>query len=818
MKLLCLLLTALAAAASAAGAAEYALDNGYIALRGSGGVVRDVRVDPTGSGNYGPTLLREVYAGELPEPADTPHRVNDNTVIVNNVRVYSNPREVGQIRHDTAVRLERDATLGQLFSVETNGMAAVSAYLATWNSRVSAATITLRAAGPDGPMVAQRRFENVLDNSWVTLLFPAVDKGTYYVEMSDPRGPIGWWTSLAGPKAGIMYENGAPVDLGSRAFRAKVFDVFPARVRISLVGPKLFAEAEPDEPRRSFVWKASAPFVRDGFEVRDPKQVAFRRFYTDTGQYMPAAQLKRRDSGLAMKASKWVHASGNAGADAQFALDDGRLEWEIESDSLTLRLGRDFAMTVLPASDRVPEYYPEFYSSDRMFDHALNTFFYDRAFTWPVEGLNPDWFEWMALIHFWNYRPGCLEYWRERLLTCRMGDDGYVYTWGDNIGWPFPDNEQYDTRHFTTNPNLILATYRYYAWTKDRRFLMDNAARVRAAMRFMLEELKGSQGIIVLPDKDHGGTPDDVASNYWDNLPFGGQSAYENAYFYASLGAMASVETALGNLDAARVYNDLRAKCREQYNRLFWNDQAGRYVGCIDRNGVTRDYGFTFVNMEAAAYGLADTAQVRRIYRWMESEKTASGKLDTYSRFRFAPRVNTIDCSEWWYLNGQGEIPAQPFDTHLENGGAILYTSGYDIMARARYLGADNAFRRLREILDRYQEPDALCGGAPLRYGEVNGWQVGTDVPFPESGLAPASFLHAFLGIQATAEGLSITPNLPSALRFAGVRNLRYRGLMLDVRVTPTSVRIRCEDPGHFIDVERTISPGDTFLFTDLES
>ena len=798
---------------------EYILENGYVSLSASDGVIENLRVDPTGAGNYGPVLARAIYVGEYPQQtADIPYDVTEDTVTFKNVRVYSNPREVGVIDSDTAVRLRNGRTLGQEFTVDTNGMSSVSIRVPTWGSTMSAMSAKVCKDGPEGTVVAEKRLHNIDDNSWQSITFPAQDKGTYYIEISDPRGPVGWWTSLEGPRVGRMYENGSVVDPGARAFRAKVYDVFPAQVKISAVGPKLFASAEPDKAERKFKWRVVTPFVRDGYETRDPTKMPFSRFYSDTGQYMPIAQLKRRsDIGFGMKADKWVTATGNGEADVTFGLEDGTMDWEIGADALTLVLGRSLAVTVKSHPEPLPDYYPAFYSSDASLDRSLNSFFYDRAFSWPLGGVNADWFEWMALIHFWNYRPGSLEYWRHRLLTYTIGEDGYVYTWGESKGWPFPDNEKYDTRHFTTNPNFVLACYRYYAWTKDIDFLERNLSRIRAAMEFMLSDLGGRNGIVVLPDKDHGGTPDDVPSNYWDDLPFGGKSAYVNAYFYGALGAMASIESAVGNTDKAKEYNELRAKCHKAYNESFWNDAAGRYVGCIDENGVVRDYGFTYVNMEASVYGLPDKAQVERIYHWMEQERTWSGKIDTYSRFRFAPRANTIDCSDWWYLNGKAEIPSQAFDTHLENGGAILYTSGYDIMARAKHLGADNALRRLKAILARYEEPDRLCGGPPLRYREANGWQVGTDVPFPESGLVGASFLHAFLGIQATDEGLLITPNLPSQLEFAGVRNLHYRGVMLDVRVTSDSVEIECDDPEHKLKVRRTIVPGEGYLFTRLE-
>ncbi len=118
---------------------------------------------------------------------------------------------------------------------------------------------------------------------------------------------------------------------------------------------------------------------------------------------------------------------------------------------------------------------------------------------------------------------------------------------------------------------------------------------------------------------------------------------------------------------------------------------AGRFAGCVDNDGARHDYGFTFVNMDAAAYGLADPEQVRRIYHWMEKKPTASGKRDTYSRWVFAPRACTefnppsgifnspasfppVRKHAWWFFGWR----ATNYDDQCQSGGAILYTSYYD--------------------------------------------------------------------------------------------------------------------------------------------
>jgi hypothetical protein len=170
----------------------------------------------------------------------------------------------------------------------------------------------------------------------------------------------------------------------------------------------------------------------------------------------------------------------------------------------------------------------------------------------------------------------------------------------------------------------------------------------------------------------------------------------------------------------------------------------------------------------------------------------------------------------WWI----GPYAGEGFDSQVQNGGATLFLSYYDIMARTRYLGADNAWKRFTEILDRYSKPDHLCGGTPLFMGEVaqggpglSSGSVGTEGEFPESGLVPVSFLYAFLGIDSDIAGLKIRPNLPKALTYAGVRNLRYRGRMYDIRVTNYNVSIDCISSGSRQHIEKHLAPGQVFRF-----
>lgn len=181
------------------------------------------------------------------------------------------------------------------------------------------------------------------------------------------------------------------------------------------------------------------------------------------------------------------------------------------------------------------------------------------------------------------------------------------------------------------------------------------------------------------------------------------------------------------------------------------------------------------------------------------------GPADIYSAWRFAPRASTRR-NDFWYTFGWSGVETD-YGDQVQDGGTALYISGFDIEARAR-LSADDAWERLLAILERAEEPDRLCGGGPLSRGErpqaMLPGQVGVDVPFPESGLAPNAVLPAFFGLDPRPEGLVIRPNLPGALEFLEVDRLRWRDTVLRVRVEPRKITVTTDD----VALEATVEPG----------
>jgi hypothetical protein len=555
--------------------------------------------------------------------------------------------------------------------------------------------------------------------------------------------------------------------------------------------------------------------------------VPFYRFFTDNLRYMPVEQLKRwpyRDGRyeLSFDGAKWIEADGTGAFDLRFAAPDLGLAWQLDGTQTSLLLtsqpqtgdgawqaGLDLELRA--RDDALPEDWPRFALPGAKATAEANRFFYERAFTWPGVWGGAAWFEWDAVTRAWQLGEH-LPAMARMLRDYPISDEGYVHTWGATAGWPFPDTSKYDTRHFDTNARFILACWRYAAWTGDPGFLTHQAERVRRAMDYQLTVLHGQDGLLVAASKDGDGKHGGVGNNYWDILPFGHLDAYANSLWYASLEGMAQIEELLASAGGAQTtapvrtpawYRGLAAKARQAYNATFWDEAAGRYIGCVDIDGGRHDFGFTFVNLEAMAYGLADEAQVKRIYHWMEAEPTSSGKASTLHNPRWNPdkgKLDDVPQDPWWFFGWHGT----PYGDQCQDGGAILYTSFYDLMARSRFLGADNAWSRWQAILGRVNEPDRLCGGPPLFHGEqpqqLPPGSVGVDVPFPESGLVPCWLLYGVLGVDATSQGLVIRPNLPAGMPWAEVDNLGYHGLPLTIRATRDEVTITCHAVGHELD------------------
>jgi len=379
----------------------------------------------------------------------------------------------------------------------------------------------------------------------------------------------------------------------------------------------------------------------------------------------------------------------------------------------------------------------------------------------------------------------------------------------------------FDTRHTINNPIYILACKLYFNWTGDIEFLKETINKMRMALLYQMKVMGGEKyNCIVNPWIGHDGLPGfqregknkkfaighGIGNNYWDLLPFGGYDLYATNQYYASLLAMAEIEEAILNHPEWNVPTgalsfdpkELRKHAdmvREKARETFWDTQKGRFFACIDTAGNPHDYGFTFLNLDAIWYGIASLEQSKQIMSWITGERIIEGDTSTGKdiyKWRFAPRATTLR-NEDWYIFCWTNPEKIEWGKQIQDGGAVLGFSFYDLWARLKIISPDNAWERLREIADWEKKVKEF--GGYRKYYEVKNPEntlqgcgtpggLGIDCEFYESSLVPSIFIYGFLGIIPKPDKLEITPRIPKSLKFIEVENILYRNSVLNVRAT----------------------------------
>ncbi len=390
----------------------------------------------------------------------------------------------------------------------------------------------------------------------------------------------------------------------------------------------------------------------------------------------------------------------------------------------------------------------------------------------------------------------------------------------------------YDSRHTINNPILILGSYHYFNWTRDIAFLRENINRMRMALMYQQTVMGGLEHhLIRVPWAGHCGGPGwtttedgekiihsgkGMGNNYWDLLPFGGDDFYATFQYYAATLAMADIEAAVRAhpewdiplgvlaLDPDSLWTHAQAVKRTA-NERFWNDETGRFYPSITREGKKFDFGFTFVNLEALWYGIAEQPKAESILSWIRGERIVEGDTATGEdiyHWRFGPRATTKRNVEW-YKFVWTHPEHIPWGGQVQDGGAVLGFTFYDLWARLHHVGPDDAWKRLGEILDWQREVDE-AGGYRAYYGETDrgttlqgggtAGGLGIDFEFFESSMLPAIVPLGFMGIQARPDGLHIAPKLPEACPEMTVMDMNYAGTCMNITTRNDAIILLLKD------------------------
>ncbi|MBX3745755.1 MAG: hypothetical protein KF833_10655 [Verrucomicrobiae bacterium] len=385
-----------------------------------------------------------------------------------------------------------------------------------------------------------------------------------------------------------------------------------------------------------------------------------------------------------------------------------------------------------------------------------------------------------------------------------------------------------DSRHNINNAAYLQACDDYLRWTGDLDFLRRNLQRMRLALAWAIHEFQlADRHLVVTPWIGHDGRSGHrlepggkrtllpgvgVGNNYWDLLPFGGEDALATIYYFDAIRRMAALERQIErhpewNLPAgplsftAAELLELANEIRTAGNQRFWNPATGRFFGWRDTLGNGHDYGFTFVNNEAIYYGFAEPAHARSIRDWIDGRRLVPGDTSTgpdIYHWRFGPRATTRRNIET-YLWAWSDPASIPWGGQVQDGGSVLGFSFHDLMARLQLNGPDDAWNRLRHILDWFTEVQRAGGYrayyADRQRGTLQGGGtaggLGLDHEFFESALVPQVMLYGFLGFRPRLDGCLIAPRLPAAWPSLTVRGIRLHNVTLDVTAEPRRLRVQ---------------------------
>ena len=407
-----------------------------------------------------------------------------------------------------------------------------------------------------------------------------------------------------------------------------------------------------------------------------------------------------------------------------------------------------------------------------------------------------------------------------------------------------------DTRQSTSSAKYILTLEEMTSYSNDLETLKNNIGRARQAFMFQAYALKGAEGMVdltYLPGHDSAtGIGHRIGNGYYDIYPPCNLNLEANMYFYLSCIALADMEQALSdagisaeqttvaNYDPYGVFDESNAGkgditydyTPETLNELaetiktnvqrdcdeggFWNPATGRYAwGIYDENsygeaGTPLDYGMVETNIRMVFHGLATEEQAQSIYSWLDGTRTVEGDTSTGSDiyfYQFGPRSTTRD-NKYDYTSIYNDAA---FSVKVQDGGAILYTSYYDVIARQQLLGADASYERLSAINGWYHEVMQAGGTgasfyqtyyAQKRMEDIENYDyytlqgggydgaLGLDNEFYESAMIYAILPQAYLGLDGNYSKLSLTPDLPTELTYIAMTNLRFGGHKYDCLAT----------------------------------
>ena len=406
----------------------------------------------------------------------------------------------------------------------------------------------------------------------------------------------------------------------------------------------------------------------------------------------------------------------------------------------------------------------------------------------------------------------------------------------------------YDTRQ-TDNLGIYLSTAKtYFEMTNDTAFLINNMDRIRKVTQMYINLARPLDGLLSLDyftghDLDTVDWQNKIGHNlvngYYDNIAVPSVNMDANIYYYKGLTSAAYLEEMAKQTGGIKNTTKVSSLTLNAYNKFtdvlyeqtaeslwkmasdlkktmqtyFWRDDYNRFFQgyLCEEKGTRIDFGVSIYNMMAISEGIASNEQAAHVYAWLNGDRIIADDHSTGAdiyHFQCTPRistVNNISCYPWNMLVHTLERKPLVWKEHLQNGGAVLYSAYYDILARVRAFGADDGFNRLKGVqawydpilryalandihgmhfyqkyFKRPEKTDDIlpCGGG--MWGNL-----GMDYEFDDASVVIASIPYGFFGIGSDYNVLTISPKFPEkeGFNFWKIENLFFSGVMYDLSI-----------------------------------
>lgn len=269
-------------------------------------------------------------------------------------------------------------------------------------------------------------------------------------------------------------------------------------------------------------------------------------------------------------------------------------------------------------------------------------------------------------------------------------------------------------------------------------------------------------GLVYVHTPENDGTEKGVPSNAFLGYRFGYVDTYINLSFNKAMQDLEALYTLLGDKDKAEQYAGYAEKNRTAVNNRLYDNETGRYVACIDKDGKTHDNGFTVINLMAVSFNMADKAQKESILSWIEGKRLVNSddtKGKDILKNGLIPVFTTVEeDGTWWYMRNEYPLADKAMFGKFWLNGAPSALSGYYYMTAS---GEKQLVKRAGNVLSMYDNGN---------YEKVIG---SNDEPKLYSDLLLSGAIKAVLGISAGERTLTVNPNVETDGGF-GVKNIAF--------------------------------------------